>query len=43
MQLLDGRYFVRVPVKRELRPYVGVTELREALGPEARELNIRLA
>lgn len=36
MQMLDGRYFVRVPVKPELRPYVGVTELREALGPDLR-------
>jgi integrase len=36
MQLLDGRYFVRVPVKPELRPYVGSTELREALGPDLR-------
>lgn len=36
MQLLDGRYFVRVPVKPELRPYVGMTELREALGPDLR-------
>lgn len=36
MQMLDGRYFVRVPVKHELRPYVGVTELREALGPDLR-------
>jgi integrase len=36
MQFLDGRYFVRVPVRPELRPYVGLTELREALGPDLR-------
>lgn len=36
LQLLDGRYFVRVPVKSELRRYVGVTEAREALGPDRR-------
>lgn len=36
LQELNGRYFVRVPVKSELRPYVGATQLREPLGPDLR-------
>jgi integrase len=36
LQELNGRYFARVPVKPELRPYVGGTQLREPLGPDLR-------
>ncbi|MBM3089246.1 hypothetical protein GFB56_00230 [Ensifer sp. T173] len=36
LQELDGRYFARVPVKPELRPYIGQTQLREPLGPDLR-------
>lgn len=36
LQLLDGRYFARVPVRPELRSYIGGTQLREPLGPDLR-------
>jgi len=36
LQFLDGRYFVRVPVKPELQKYIGGTQLREPLGPDLR-------
>jgi integrase len=36
LQELGGRYFARVPVKPELRPYVGSTQLRTPLGPDLR-------
>jgi integrase len=36
LQELNGRYFARVPVKPELRPYIGGTQLREPLGPDLR-------
>jgi len=34
LQELDGRFYARVPVKPELRPYIGQTQLRAALGPD---------
>jgi integrase len=36
LQELNGRYFARVPVKEELRAYIGGTQLREPLGPDLR-------
>lgn len=36
LQELGGRYFARVPVREELRPYIGGTQLREPLGPDLR-------
>ncbi|MBL0937183.1 MAG: integrase [Rhizobiaceae bacterium] len=33
----DGRYFARLVVPKELRQFVGKTELRSALGPDRRE------
>ncbi|MBO0141606.1 site-specific integrase [Agrobacterium sp. Ap1] len=36
LQELNGRYFARVPIKEELRPYIGGTQLREPLGPDLR-------
>ncbi|TPK53817.1 MULTISPECIES: tyrosine-type recombinase/integrase [unclassified Mesorhizobium] len=32
----DGRYFARLVVPKELRPYIGKTELRTGLGPDYR-------
>jgi hypothetical protein len=32
----DGRYFARLVVPKELRPYIGKRELRTALGPDYR-------
>ncbi|WP_244661521.1 DUF6538 domain-containing protein [Mesorhizobium huakuii] len=32
----DGRYFARLVVPKELRPYIGKAELRKALGPDYR-------
>jgi hypothetical protein len=34
----DGRYFARLVIPKELRPFMdGKTELRTALGPDRRE------